>query len=193
MRSKIRLVIGSVFAALGVAGIVAIGIPAFAAGGTTAASATVNSVLSVTGQTASFSLPAGNPGATVTLPSALSFNIQTNSATGWSAKLLAASANMTGTGTNTATIPSTALTYTTTINGTAYPCAPGPCDTTAVPFATRAGGVVTVDVSGNSEIANGLNPTPTAGWNVVQGYSLALPSVPGDVYSVNLTLAVLAR
>lgn len=140
--------------------------PAFAASspGSTTAVASVQSSITLSGLTPSFTLT-GAPGATVTSPSAVTMNVKTNNTLGYTVTVQAAAATMTGATTgNTDTIPVSALTVK---------------ETTGATYSAVSNTAATTVHSQNAKSA-------TAGDTVTNDYQMLMPFVNSDNYSVTL-------
>jgi len=134
-----------------------------AASGTTTARVTVNSSITLSGLTSSFTLT-GNTNSTVTSNGAVTMNVLTNNLTGYNVTVQAAAAVLSGTGGNTDTIPIADLKVRET-GGVAF-----------VPLSNVAPVVVHTQVI----------PSGPSGDNLGNDYQVAIPFVRSDTYSVTL-------
>ena len=108
--SKIKLIVstGLAVAGLGIASLASVSASAANTGSTTA-NVAVGQTITLSGLTSAFTL-SGVPGATATGSSAVTMNVKTNDNLGYTVTVLAAAANMKGTGTNLDVIPVSSLT-----------------------------------------------------------------------------------
>lgn len=132
--------------------------------GSTTANVSVNNVLSLTSLTSAFTLT-GDPSATVTSNSAVSMKVTTNNAAGYSVTVQAAADQLSGTGSNTETIPLSALKVKGSGSGSTYGAL---SSTTPVQVHTQS---TKSDADGDT---------------ITNGYQIAIPFVNADTYSVTL-------
>jgi hypothetical protein len=114
----------------------------------------------------------GGPGTTVTQEGAVTLTVQTNNSTGYQVTVQAAAANLTGTGSNTETIPITNLSAR-DHNG------PLPFRTVSNLYAL--------------ELYNQSGPSASAGDERIDDYMINIPNVVPDTYSVNLDYVAAAQ
>ena len=164
--SKLKMVLSTGLAAAGI-GIAALAAtPAYAATtGSTTANANVNSSITLTGLSASFTLT-GAPLTTATGTSAVTMSAKSNNKTGYNVTVQAAAANMTGAiAGNADVIPVSALSVRNTTTGGAYTAI---SNTAAV------------------QVANTTSKSTGGGDTINNDYQIAIPWVNADTYSVTL-------
>jgi hypothetical protein len=130
--------------------------------GTTQANVDVTGGITLSSLTSNFTL-SGGPGTTITQNGAVTMNVQTNNATGYQVTVQAAAANLTGTGSNTATIPVTNMS------------------------ARETGGTFgTVSNLYALHLYDQSTPSASGGDPLSNDYEINIPNVVPDTYSVNL-------
>jgi hypothetical protein len=166
MRITSKLATVLLTSGLAISGLAAMAGPASAqtsSGQSTTAHVSVNPGITMTGLTSSFLL-SGAPGATITLPTAVSYNVETNNVAGYAVTVESVGATMIGTGANVDTIPIADLTARDSGAGT-YSALSNAAATTVHTQATRS--------------ANG-------GDNLSTDYQIRIPVVNADTYSATL-------
>jgi hypothetical protein len=155
---------------IGIAGVPAFAAPGISDSGTAEANVEVESAISLTMDKAAFTLT-GVPATTQSENGAVTYNVETNNAIGYSVTVQAATATMAGTGTNADTIPSTALTVRKT----------GTTPFTALSYVGQTG-------AGSAAVPVHSQATRSAagGDDLSTDYEILIPFVNEDTYTATL-------